>query len=73
MSKNELAIYQNGNGAIELAVDADAETIWATQKQLVELYEMDIPRIIRHINNVLEDEEVVVESNVRKTHYTIMI
>ena len=66
--KNKLVLYQAKNGAIELPVDANSETIWATQKQIAEVFNIDRPRITRHINNVLSDGEVDEKSNVRKTH-----
>lgn len=66
--KNKLVVYQAKNGAIELPVDANSETIWATQKQIAEVFNIDRTRITRHINNILSDGEVDEKSNVRKTH-----
>ena len=31
-------IYQATNGAIELSVDADSETIWVTQRQIADVF-----------------------------------
>ncbi len=66
--EDKLAIFQNKNGAIDLKIDASAETIWATQAQMAELFQVDRSRITRHINNVLKDGEIDTKSNVRKTH-----
>jgi len=56
--KNTIAIYQAPNGAIELPVDATTETIWATQKQIAEVFDVNIPAISKHITNILEENEL---------------
>lgn len=69
--KNEngkLVIYTSSNGAIELRADTDKETIWATQAQIAELFEVDRTVATKHINNILSDNEVNEESNVQKMH-----
>jgi len=66
---NKLVIYQAADGAIQLPVDAKLETIWATQKQIAEVFGIDRTRVTRHINNILTDGEVETKSNVRKTHF----
>lgn len=69
MNDNKIVIYQAKNGAIELPVDASTETIWATQKQIAEVFGVDRSRVTRHINNIFTDGEVQQKSNVRKTHF----
>ena len=69
MKDNKLVIYQAQNGAIELPLDANTETIWATQKQIAQVFDIDRTRVTRHINNILSDGEVEQKSNVRKTHF----
>lgn len=69
--KNEngkLVIYTSSNGAIELRADTDKETIWTTQAQIAELFEVDRTVATKHINNILSDNEVNEESNVQKMH-----
>ena len=65
---NKLAIYQTDEGAIQIPIDASGETIWATQKQIAEVFNIDRSRITRHINNIFSDGEIDEKSNVRKTH-----
>ena len=69
MNTNKIVIYQAKNGAIELPLDASKETIWATQKQIAEVFNVDRSRVTRHINNIFTDGEVQQKSNVRKTHF----
>lgn len=56
--KQELAVYQAENGAIELRTDATSETIWATQKQLAHIFGVEIPTINEHIKNIFKTEEL---------------
>jgi prophage antirepressor-like protein len=64
----KLAIYQAKNGAIELKTDSKADTIWANQKQIANIFNKDQSVISRHIKNILSDEEVEEKSNMQKMH-----
>ncbi|MFA5986396.1 MAG: RhuM family protein [Parcubacteria group bacterium] len=57
-NKKQLAIYQAKNGAIELREDFDNETIWATQKQIAEIFDVDRTVIVKHIKNIFSDKEL---------------
>ncbi|MDD4352065.1 MAG: virulence protein RhuM/Fic/DOC family protein [Candidatus Gracilibacteria bacterium] len=56
--KQELAIYQAKNGAIELRSDAKNETIWANQKDIAEIFGVDRSVVSRHIQNIFKDSEL---------------
>jgi hypothetical protein len=60
MSKEEkkLTIYQANSGAIELRSDSESETIWANQKQISQIFDVDRSVITRHIKNIFQDQEV---------------
>ena len=55
--------------SLDVRVDAEKETVWLTQAEMAELFGVDRSRITRHVNNILQDEVVDFESNVRKTHF----
>jgi death-on-curing family protein len=57
MTKN-LTIYQAKNGAIELKTDSKAETIWASQKDLSTIFDIERSVITKHIKNIFKDGEV---------------
>jgi len=61
----KLAIYQAENGAIELREDFDNETIWATQKQMAEVFGVEVPTINEHIKNIFDSGELEVSSTIR--------
>jgi len=66
--ENKIEIFQSSNGEIEFKGDLEHETIWATQKQIVQIFDKDRTVITRHINNILKDKEVDEKSNVQKMH-----
>lgn len=51
-------IYQTKSGALELRGDFREETLWATQAQIAELFEVDRTVITKHIRNVFRDAEL---------------
>lgn len=60
-------IFQTKSGALELRGDFRQETVWATQAQIAELFEVDRTVVTKHINNILRSEELG-KSNVQKMH-----
>jgi len=63
---NEIIKYNNGE--IELKVSVEYETVWLTQKQIVELFQKDQSVISRHINNIFKTGEIDEKSNMQKMH-----
>ncbi len=55
---NEVVIYQSKNGAIELRGDFKHENIWATQKQIAEIFGIDRTVATKHINKIFSDKEL---------------
>jgi hypothetical protein len=68
MQKNQVVVYQAKSGAIELRRDTEKETIWATQAQIADVFEIDRSVVTKHIGNVLKSKEVNEKSNVQKMH-----
>lgn len=67
---NKVVIYQAKDGAIELRGDFSRETIWATQAEIVRLFDVDQSVVSRHINNIFKEGEIEVKSNMQKMHNT---
>jgi len=55
---NKIAIYQAKNGAIELRADSKMETVWATQAQIAEIFDIERSVITKHINNIIKTGEL---------------
>ncbi|MFH0846200.1 MAG: virulence protein RhuM/Fic/DOC family protein [Patescibacteria group bacterium] len=67
-NKQNLVIYQGKNGEIRFQGDFRNETIWASQKQIAEVFGIDRTVVTKHINNILKNKEVDKKSNVQKMH-----
>jgi len=65
---NKIIIYQAKNGAIELRQDLKRETVWATQADIVKLFDIDQSVTSRHIKNIIKDREIDAKSNMQKMH-----
>jgi len=55
---NNIEIYQAPNGQIEFKGDLKNETIWANQKQISQLFDIDRSVVSRHIKNIFKDAEL---------------
>ena len=66
--ENNIVIFHKDNFEIQFKADFNSQTIWATQSQIAELFEINRTTALRHINNILKDEEVDRKSNVQKMH-----
>ena len=64
--KNKVQIYQAKNGAIEFKFDDKRETVWASQKQIAEIFDVNIPAINKHIKNIYKTGELDENSTIRK-------
>jgi death-on-curing family protein len=65
--QENLVIYQAKNGAIELRGDAEKETIWATQKQLSEIFEVTTQNITMHLKSIYKEKELNEKSTCKKS------
>ncbi len=67
----EIAIYKDSKGNIDFRIDSDKETLWATQAQIVDLFDIDQSVISKHISNIFKDKEVDEKRNMQKMHNAI--
>ncbi|MFW5853659.1 MAG: virulence RhuM family protein [Patescibacteria group bacterium] len=65
MSKKEIVIYQAKSGAIEFKGDIGNETIWASQSQIAEAFEVDVRTINEHILNIYKSKELSKKTTIR--------
>ena len=63
---SEIILYTTEDGIIKINVQLDNETVWLTQKQLVELYQTAKSTVSEHIKNIYTDEELTPDATVRK-------
>lgn len=63
---SEIILYTTDDGLTKINVQLEDETVWMTQKQLVELYQTSKSTVSEHIKNIFGDEELNQEATVRK-------
>ncbi|NEX00486.1 Fic/DOC family protein [Pseudobutyrivibrio sp. NOR37] len=56
--KTEIVLFTDGEKNIEVQVSPDKETVWLTQKQMEELFDVRQATISEHINNILSEGEL---------------
>lgn len=59
-------IYTSEDGNVNVNVILKDETIWITQKGMAELFEVNVPAISKHLNNIYQDEELSIEATISK-------
>ena len=64
-------LYESDEGAvsIDVVIDEDQETMWATQKTMAELFNVDRSVITRHLKNIYDDGELSKISTCAKIAY----
>ncbi len=58
MTNKELVIFQAENGEISFKSDTAHDTIYATQKQMAEVFGVDVRTINEHISNIFKTQEL---------------
>ena len=57
-TKYEIIKFEDGDFSLDVNVSPNEETVWLTQAQIAELYDVDRSRVTRHINNILQEGEL---------------
>jgi len=65
---NKIIVYQAAGGSLQLRGDFKNDTIWATQSDIVALFDIDQSVVSRHIKNIFESGEIDLKSNMQKMH-----
>lgn len=58
MKDFKIAKFQNDDFIIDVKVDIADNTVWLTQKQMAELFNVSVDDISLHIKNILKDNEL---------------
>ncbi|MEG2322473.1 MAG: cell filamentation protein Fic, partial [Bacilli bacterium] len=58
MEENKLIIYKNKDGNIIVDAIYKDETLWLSQKGMSKVFDVNIPAISKHLNNIFSDEEL---------------
>lgn len=69
-NKGEIIIYESKEGTTHIDVKLNDETVWLSQKQLIELYQTSKSNISEHISHIFEEGELDRNSVVRNFRTT---
>ncbi|MEI6886915.1 MAG: virulence RhuM family protein [bacterium] len=67
---NKIVIYKTEDGQTKIDVSIDGDTIWLTQKQTAELFNVDVRTINEHLINIFKSGELDDISAIRKFRIT---
>lgn len=56
--KNEIIVFQPEGGEFHIEVRVENETVWLTQAQMAELFDVQRQAITKHIKNIFESHEL---------------
>jgi hypothetical protein len=62
MKNNQIIIYNAEDGQTKIEVQIKNETVWLTQKQMVELFDCSTDNISLHVKNVFNEGELAEKS-----------
>ena len=63
---NEIIKFVNDDFQLDVTVSPNEETVWLTQKQMAELFDVKSQAITRHLKNIYNDEELFKEATCSK-------
>lgn len=66
MKSGEILLYSDEGGKAFVSVVFKDETFWLTQKAMAELFDVNVPAISRHLQNIYEEEELLRDATVSK-------
>jgi len=55
---NDILLYQSPDGQTQLYVQLQNETVWLTQAQMAELFDVSRPNVTMHLRNVFKEREL---------------
>jgi len=64
--EQQIVIYKSKDGQTHLEVQLQEETLWLNQKQIAELFGIEVPAINKHISNIYESRELAEKATISK-------
>jgi hypothetical protein len=63
---SDVILYRSQDGAVRVEVALENETFWLTQRQLAELFGVQISTINYHLKEIFDSEELASETTIRR-------
>ncbi|MDN3488091.1 RhuM family protein [Pseudoalteromonas sp. APC 3694] len=67
---NQVEVFQNEDGSLQLAVQVQQESIWLSQSQLAELFKTSTDNISLHLKNIYQSGEL--DENATTEDYSVV-
>jgi hypothetical protein len=68
--KGDIILYRTATGDVRVEVLFEGETLWLTQKQIAELFDVDVRTVSEHFQTILSSGELQEDSVIRKIRNT---
>ena len=66
INMKNLVLYETENGQTKLEVHLQEDTLWLTQAQLAELFDVNVPAISKHVSNIIKSGELDPDATISK-------
>ena len=66
MGQGEILLYSNGSDKEYVSVVFNDETFWLTQKAMAELFDVNVPAVSKHLQNIYEEQELSRDATISK-------
>lgn len=70
LSENNIVLYTDKRGKVELRADIKQDTMWATQAQIAKVFQVDVRTISEHLKNIFKTRELRETSVIRNFRIT---
>lgn len=70
ITRKLLYVGDEGEVSMDVILDHERETFWATQKTMAEVFNVNVPAISKHLKNIFEEGELIKDSVVSKMEIT---
>ena len=68
-NKNDIIFYEDDNNNLKIEVLLNDEDVWLNTNAIAELFGVQRPAIVKHINNIYKDDELKVDSTCSKMEH----
>ena len=58
ITRTLLYVGEEGEVSMDVIIDHERETMWATQKTMAEVFNVNVPAISKHLKNIFEEGEL---------------
>lgn len=63
---NDILLYTDANGKVKIDVIYEEESFWLSQKKMAELFDVSVPTINEHLQNIFKTNELAELATIRK-------